>query len=60
LAGVLATTKLTASMVYGVSPTDAATLALGTLGLVALGLLASMVPAFRATRVDPILALREE
>jgi ABC-type antimicrobial peptide transport system permease subunit len=47
-------------MVYGVSPTDAGTLALGTLALVALGLIASMVPAYRATRVDPILALREE
>jgi ABC-type antimicrobial peptide transport system permease subunit len=60
LAGVFATTKLTESMVYGVSPTDPTTLALGTLALVALGLLASMVPAFRAARVDPILALREE
>jgi putative ABC transport system permease protein len=60
LSGVLATTKLTESMVYGVSPTDATTLAFGTLALMVLGLLASMVPAYRATRVDPILALREE
>jgi putative ABC transport system permease protein len=60
LAGVFATTKLTESMVYGVSPTDTATLIGGTLFLVAVGLAGSLVPALRATRVDPILALREE
>jgi putative ABC transport system permease protein len=60
LVGIFATTMLTESMVYGVSPTDAATLVGGTLFLVAVGLLGSLVPAIRATRVDPILALREE
>jgi putative ABC transport system permease protein len=60
LAGVFATTKLTESMVYGVSPTDTATLVGGTLFLVAVGLAGSLVPAIRATRVDPILALRDE
>jgi predicted permease len=60
LVGVFATTKLTESMVYGISPTDASTLVCGTLFLVAVGLCGSLVPALRATRVDPILALREE
>ena len=60
LVGVFATTKLTESMVYGVSPTDPVTVAGGTLFLVAIGLQGSLLPAQRATRVDPILALRED
>jgi ABC-type antimicrobial peptide transport system permease subunit len=60
LVGVFAATKLTESMVYGVSPTDPVTMVGGTVFLVALGLAGSLVPALRATRVDPILALREE
>jgi putative ABC transport system permease protein len=60
LVGVFATTKLTASMIYGVSPTDPATLAGGMAFLVGLGLLGSLIPALRASRVDPILALRDE
>ena len=60
LVGVMATTKLTESMVYGVSPADPTTVAGGMLFLVAVALLGSLVPARRATRVDPILALREE
>ena len=57
---VFATTKLTESIVYGVSPTDTATLVGGTLFLFAIGLLGSLIPSQRATRIDPILALREE
>ncbi len=60
LVGVFATTKLTASMVYGVSPIDLMTVVGGTTFLVVIGLLGSLVPALRATRVNPILALREE
>jgi ABC-type antimicrobial peptide transport system permease subunit len=58
--GVFATTKITESMVAGVSPTDPTTLVGGILFLVAVGITATLVPARRATRVDPILALREE
>ena len=60
LVGVLATIKLTERMVYGVQPADPLTLAGGILFLVVLGLLASVVPARRATKVDPVVALRQE
>ncbi len=60
LAGVVATTDLTESMVYGISPADPVTVLCGSFVLVAIGLLGSLVPALRATRVDPIQALREE
>ena len=48
------------AMLYGVSPTDPATFAVVTLVLLAVAVLASTVPAMRAARVDPIVALREE
>jgi predicted permease len=60
LAGILATTTLTESMVYGLSATDPTTLLGGIVFLVSLGLLGSLLPARRAIRVDPILALRDE
>jgi putative ABC transport system permease protein len=60
LLGVFLTTKLTESMVYGVSPTDPTTLAGGIVFLLGVGLLGSLLPALRASRVDPILALRED
>jgi putative ABC transport system permease protein len=60
LLGVFVTTKLTESMVYGVSPTDPTTLFCGIVFLLGVGLLGSWLPALRASRVDPILALREE
>ncbi len=60
MAGVFATMKLTESMVYGVRPTDPLTLVGGIVFLVAIGLVASAIPARRATKVDPVLALRRE
>jgi putative ABC transport system permease protein len=60
MAGVFATMKVTESMVYGVQPTDPLTLVGGIVFLVAIGLLASAVPARRATQVNPVLALRRE
>lgn len=60
LTGVFATTSLTAGMLYGVSPTDPLTVTGGTLFLVAIGLLGTLVPARRATRVAPVAALRDE
>jgi len=58
--GVAASTRLTASMLFGVSPTDPLTLVGGALLLTVVAVLGSGVPARRASKVDPIAALRRE
>jgi putative ABC transport system permease protein len=60
LIGAEAMGKVLAMHVYGVAPTDPATFVAVSALLVTVALIASMLPAWRATRVDPIKALRED
>ena len=56
----LAVTKTAASLLYELKPNDPLTIALATLLLAAVAALAGYIPARRAARVDPMMALREE
>jgi putative ABC transport system permease protein len=60
LAGAIALTRLMVSFLFEVTPTDALTLATVSVGLILVALLACLIPARRATKVDPLVALRYE
>jgi putative ABC transport system permease protein len=60
VAGAVAVRRLIAGMLYGVAPSDPVTIAFVALFLFAVSLLASWLPGRRATRVDPLIAMRSE
>ena len=56
----LALTRLLTSFLYGLTPQDPLSIAASTAILLAITALAGYIPARRATRVDPMIALRYE
>jgi ABC-type antimicrobial peptide transport system permease subunit len=60
LAGALAAREILAGMLYNVSASDPWTLGCGSIILLVVVLIATAIPARRAMRVDPVLALRSE
>jgi putative ABC transport system permease protein len=60
LLGALAVTRLLQSLLFGISPTDPLTFAMSAFLLLSVALIACWLPASRATRIDPMIALRHE
>jgi putative ABC transport system permease protein len=60
LAGAFILTRLLSTLLFGVGATDPFTFAAVALGLLAVALLATFIPAHRATRISPVTALRYE
>jgi ABC-type lipoprotein release transport system permease subunit len=58
-AGAVAAGKLLQSLLFGVSPTDPLTLTVVVTTMTVVATLACLIPALRATRVDPLTTLRQ-
>ena len=56
----LGLTRMLSSLLYGVAPTDPVTFAASTTILLGVAILACWLPARRAARIDPVLALRQD
>jgi putative ABC transport system permease protein len=60
LAAAVALSRLVASLIFGVRPTDPLTFTAVAVTLIIVGMLANILPAYRATRIEPVRTLREE
>jgi ABC-type antimicrobial peptide transport system permease subunit len=60
LAGALAVSRLIASLLFGVQPTDTMTIALVIATIAAVAVVASWLPAWRASRLNPNVVLRDD
>jgi predicted permease len=59
LAGSIAATRVMSTLLFGVNPTDLPTLAVVSVVMVVIAFVACLIPAWRATRVDPLVVIRE-
>jgi putative ABC transport system permease protein len=60
IGAALGLTRLMSSMLFGVKPTDAATFLCVVLTLCLIAMVACYIPARRAMKIDPLIALRDE
>jgi ABC-type antimicrobial peptide transport system permease subunit len=60
LAGALILIRLVASLLYGVAPSDPGSIVLAVVAMLAVAIIATAIPARRATKVEPTVALRYE
>ena len=60
VAAALAAGRMIGAFLFGIAPRDPATLAMASLALLLVSVVACLIPAIRAARVDPLIALRSE